>query len=132
VEVSLVHIGPDDAVGDREVRDLMERGPKLEDSGGREEVARIRVPLREDRGAVSNRIEGKVIDRVDERERPVAPVDAGCVFGRALDVEALGGLDALKAQDVGSDDRPCEVWTTVVRNAGLEDRTGDGVARPAR
>jgi hypothetical protein len=90
------------------------------------------VPLREDLGAVSNRIERKVIDRVDERERPVAPVDAGCVFGRAVDVEALDGLDALKAQDVGSDDRPCEAWTTVVRNAGLEDRTGDGVANDDR
>src|SRR4029450_9103935 len=98
-----------------------------EHSGSREEVARIRVRLREDLGAVSNRIERKVIDRVDERVRPVAPVDAGCVLDRALDVEALVGLDALKADDVGSDDRPCEV-TAVVRDAGLEDRTGDGVA----
>jgi hypothetical protein len=39
VEVTLGQIDPDEAVGDREVRDLMERGPKLEHSGGREEVA---------------------------------------------------------------------------------------------
>ena len=77
---------------------------------------------------VAARRVGRMIDRVDERVRPVAPVDAGCVDDRAVDVEALGGLDALKAHDVRSDDRPREARTTVVRQAGLEDRTRNGVS----
>jgi hypothetical protein len=113
--VTLGQIDPDDAIGDCEVLDLVERASKLEHASSREEVARIRVRLREDRGAVSDSIERKVIDRVDERVRAVAPVDAACVDKRAVDVEALSGLDALKAHDVRSDDRPREARTAVVR-----------------
>src|SRR5215213_5685736 len=105
----------------------MERASKLEHASSREEVPRIRVRLRENRGAVSDGVERKMIDRVDERVRAVAPVDAACVDERAVGVEALGGLDALKAHYVRSDDRPREARTTVVRQAGLEDRIGDGV-----
>jgi hypothetical protein len=68
----------------------MEGVPELEHSAGREEVARIRVRVREHRGAVSEGVERKVIDCADERVRPVTPVDAGCVDDPAVDVEALG------------------------------------------
>ncbi len=77
VDVALRQIDPNDAIGDCDVLDLMERIPKLEHPVGREEVARVRVRFREDRGALSDDIERKVIDRFDERVRPVAPVDAG-------------------------------------------------------
>jgi hypothetical protein len=39
VEVPLLQVDPDDAIGDREVHDLMEGDPKLEHPSGREEVA---------------------------------------------------------------------------------------------
>jgi hypothetical protein len=84
VKVALVQIDPDDAIGDREVLNLMERASKLEHASSREEVPRIRVRLREDRGAVSDGVERKMIDRVDERVRAVAPVDAACVDERAV------------------------------------------------
>lgn len=106
--MSLVHIGPDDTLGNREMLNLVERLSKLEHSGrsSREEVPRIRVRLREDRRAVSDTVERKMIDRVNERVRAVAPVDAARVDERAVGVGAVGGLNALKTQDVGSDDRP--------------------------
>jgi hypothetical protein len=58
----LFQIDSDDGIGNCEVLDLMERVPKLEHTAGREEVARIRVRVREHRGALSERVEGKVID----------------------------------------------------------------------
>jgi hypothetical protein len=117
VEVPLLQIDPDDAVGDRDVLDLMERVPKLEHPGGREEVARVRVGVGEDRRALSEGVERKVIDRFDERVRPVAPIDAGSVDDPPVDVEALGRLDALRAKDFRSDDRPSKARTTVMQKA---------------
>jgi hypothetical protein len=75
------------AVRDGDVPDQMEGVPKLEHSGGRKEVARVRVRDRKDRGALSDGVERKGIDRFDERVRAVAPVDATCVFERPLGVK---------------------------------------------
>jgi hypothetical protein len=87
----------DDAITGCEVLDLMERAPKLEHPRRRVEVGPIRVRLRENRSALSDVMARRMIDRVDERVRPVAPVDAAWAGARYVNVEALGGLDALKA-----------------------------------
>src|SRR5919201_6330778 len=73
VEVTLVQVDPDDAIAGCEVLDLMERAPKLEHPRRRVEVGPIRVRLRENRSALSDVMDRSVIDRIDERVRPVAP-----------------------------------------------------------
>jgi hypothetical protein len=119
VEVALGQIDPNDAVTEGEVLDLVKRTPKLEHTRRRVEVRPICVRLRENAGALSNVMDRSVIDRVDDRVRPVAPVDAARSVNGQNYVEALGGLDALKANHRCSDERPREARTTVVRY-GLE------------
>ena len=126
--MTIVQVDSDDAITSREVLDLMERAPKLEYPCRRVEVGPIRVRLREDRSALSDVMDRGVIDRVDERVRPVAPVVAARCFAGEVDVDALGGLDALKADHGCSYERPSETRTTVVRQAGLGGWNGEGVA----
>jgi Luciferase-like monooxygenase len=130
--VTLSQIDPDDAITEGGVLDLMERAPKLEHPCRRVEVRPIRVRLRENPGALSNVMNRGVINRVDERVRPVAPVDAARSVDGEVDLEALDGLDALKADHGCSHERPREARTTVVRQAGLEGRNGEGVANDDR
>jgi hypothetical protein len=69
-----------------------------------------------------------VISKFDECVRPVAPVDAACAGLCLLDVKALGSLDGLEAEHLRCHNRPRDARTTLVRNPGLEERNGDGVA----
>jgi hypothetical protein len=96
---------------------------------GEKKVARVRVCVREDRGALSDGVPRKMIEEFDERIRPVAPVDAACACVRPLDVKALESLDALEAEHLRRNNRPRDARTTVVRNPGVEERNGEGVPR---
>src|SRR5438128_4868438 len=117
----------DHTASHREALDSMERVPEQKHTVGRIEVARIRVRIRKDCGATADGVEGKVVDRLDDGVRTVAPVDPARIDGRPGDVEALGGLDALGTDHVRSVDRPGDARTTVVGKAGLGEITRDRV-----
>src|SRR5215510_2434082 len=68
-----------------------------------------------------------MVDRVDQGERTVAPVDAAGTADRSLEVKPGGGLDALSAQDTRPRQRPSDSWTAVVGQAGLEHGKRDGL-----
>ena len=108
----------DDAVRHCEVGDGVECNVAQEDSVGAVVVAEVHVRLLA-HGRACGGVEREVIGRADDRVAPVAPVDSPTGDLRSLEVEAVGGLDTLVANSVGSGDRSCGARMAAVREASF-------------